>query len=457
MVIRLTCFLVLSVCWGPLAPTSESLSAGLKAAAQSRYKLAYATHFGGNEFDQAREVILYPDGSVLIGGQSSSSNLPTTPGVVQPGYAGDAPNLGHGGVYGGDCFLARLSQDGRRILFATYFGGSKQERNVYGMGLDRSGNIVITSMTRSPDLPTTQGSFQAKYGGGVSDWFVAKLSADCRRLLWCTYIGGSGDESPRGGLAIDSQDNLYIVGVTDSANFSTTAGAFQRDRKGTNDAAVAKLKGDGSGLVFSTLLGGSNSEGGIGARVDKEGCVYVAGHTESSDFPISADAAQPRFGGQSDSYLAKLSSDGTRLVYSTCLGGSQNEFAEHRPWLAADGSFLLTGSAASHDFPTMKGAFQRTRKAGADGFLTRLSADGKAFVSSTFVGGSGNDFFLMPTVDAQGNIFIVGETGSRDFPVTPDAFQPAFAVRLIRNHYLAKLYRSFSCDLLLGNVTARRG
>ena len=134
-------------------------------------------------------MIPLPDGSVLVGAQTCSADMPTTDGVVQPTYAGDDPKLGHAGVYGGDCFLARLSPDGRKITAATYFGGSRQERNVYGMQLDRAGRVVITSMTRSFDLPTTKGCFQPKHGGGRGSIFVAKLSADLDQLVWCTYLG----------------------------------------------------------------------------------------------------------------------------------------------------------------------------------------------------------------------------------------------------------------------------
>jgi Tol biopolymer transport system component len=394
--------------------------------AELQYKVAYATYIGGSGGEQLREVIPLPDGSVLVGGQTNSTDLPTTEGVVQPNYAGDDPAIGHPGIYGGDCFLVRLSSDGQKILGATYFGGSKQERNVYGMALDKQGNIVITSATRSPDLPTTAGCFQPEYGGRPADWFVAKLSLDFKRLLWCTYIGGSGDDFPRGGLAVDKQDNVYVVGEAASSDFPTTPGVFHRNRKGEQDAAIVKLKPDGSALVFSTLLGGSGGDGTMGVRVDASGDVYVAGHTQSSDFPLTADAPQSKSGGQSDCFLTKISSDGSKLIYSTYLGGAENEFAEHRLFLASDGTVLLTGVTGSSDFPTTEGAFQRSLKGKTDGFLTRLSADGKSFIFSTLLGGSGGEFWLMPTIDVEGNIFVVGQTESQNFPTTPNALQTTY-------------------------------
>jgi len=393
------------------------------AAGTPRYRVAYATYFGGKAWDQAREIIVYPDGSVLVGGMTASSGLPTTPGVVQPNYAGNDPALGHGGIVGGDAFLIRLSADGTKLLAATYFGGSKQERGVYGMALDSQGNIVIGSATRSPDLPTTEGCYQRKYGGPQADMYAAKLAPDLTKLLWCTYVGASRTDWPRGGIAVDEHDNVYLVGGTDSPDFPTTEGACQRTLRGERDAAIVKLKPDGSGLLFSTLLGGGSWDGLMGVRVDPSGSVYVAGHTQSADLPVTPGAAQPGHGGKSDCLFAKLSTGGRQVLYQTYLGGKENEFAEHRPFLCRDGSVLLTGVTGSPDFPTTEGAFQRERKGRNDGFLTKLSPDGKRFVFSTLLGGSDGEFFLMPTPDPQGNIFVVGTTRSRDFPVTPDAVQ----------------------------------
>ena len=397
-----------------------------EGGAKPRYSIEYATYFGGRAWDQAREIIVYPDGSVLVGGMTASAGLPTTPGVVQPRYGGDDPSLGHGGIYGGDAFLVRLSPDGSKILAATYFGGSRQERGVYGMALDSKGNLVIGSAARSPDLPTTRGCYQRKYGGPMADMYAAKLSPDLKKLLWCTYVGHRKTDWPRGGLAVDDHDNVFLVGGTDSPGFPTTQGAYQRTLKGERDAAIVKLKPDGSALVFSTLLGGGGSEGLMGVRVDASG-VYVAGHTQSRDFPVTPGAPQSRLGGKSDCCLAKLSPDGRRLLYATYLGGRENEFAEHRPFLCPDGSVLLTGVTGSPDFPTTARAFQRQLKGKTDGFLTKLSPDGKRLVFSTFLGGSDGEFFLMPTPDPQGNIHIVGTSRSKDFPVTPDALQSTFA------------------------------
>ncbi len=415
--------------WSLLCVCLIGLSASEVSAQESRaglgYEIVYVAYVGSG--GDLREVIPMPDGSVLVGGQTSSTELPTTEDVVQSDYAGDDPALGHPGIYGGDCYLVKLSHDGSKVHAATYFGGSKQERSIYGMALDKQGNIVITSATRSPDIPTTAGCFQSEYGGGDSDWFVAKLSPDLREILWCTYVGGSEGESPRGGLALDKQDNVYLVGGTSSSDFPTTPGSFQRERNGTQDSALVKLKPDGTELVYSTLIGGSGKDPTIvGAQVDASGHVYGAGHTQSADFPVTADAPQPELGGRSDCFFTKFSSDGSKLIYSTYLGGSENEFAEHKLYLTSDGSVILTGVTSSPDFPTTESVLQRSLKGRTDGFITMLSPNGKQFVFSTLLGGSGGEFWLMPTLDDEGNILIVGQTDSQDFPTTPNALQSSY-------------------------------
>jgi len=397
------------------------------AVAGPRFSVDYSTYLGGPQWEQAREVIVAADGTVLIGAQVNSDGLPVSEGAAQPHYAGDDPALGPGGLYGGDCYVARLSADGSTVSAGTYFGGSRQERNVYGMALDRAGNIVITTTTRSPDLPTTPGCFQARYAGGENEIVVAKIATDCTRVLWCTYVGGSRGESPRGGLTLDGEDNVIVVGTTDSPDYPTTPGVVQPKLNGPRDSLISRLSADGSRLLMSTLLGGSGEDDAIvGIRLDAAGGMYVAGHTKSSDFPVTPGAPQPRPGGQSDCYLAKLSREGDRILYATYLGGKGNEFAEHRPWLEPDGSFLLTGFCGSWDFPQVPPGAGSAGLERRDGFLTGIAPDGTRLVFSRLFGGSGTENLLMPTPDAEGNIWVVGATSSRDLPVTPDARQSKF-------------------------------
>lgn len=390
-----------------------------------RFEIAYATFLGGAHWEEAREAIVRKDGSVLVGALVKSEGLPVSKGAVQPRYAGDDPTLGHGGQFGGDCYLIRLAPDGRTVQAATYFGGSKQERNVYGMALDSGGNVVITSSTRSDDMPTTKGAFQPKYGGGVIDIFVAKLAPDLDKIVWCTYLGGKSGETPRGGLALTKDGRVTIVGSSGSPGFPVTEGALQPKPKAGGDCIVCQLTADGAGLAFSTWLGGSKGEVLLGAAADASGDIYLGGYTHSTDFPVTKDAAQSQSGGGADLFFAKLKADGSKLLYSTYLGGSGNEFPSHPVHLMADGSLLGAGASASADFPTTAGAAQAA-KDGKDGYIAKIAPDGKRVAFATVLGGSGGEYWLAPTPGPNGHIYVVGQTQSQDFPVTKNALQPTF-------------------------------
>lgn len=402
------------------------LFASLPVFAQPSYNINWSTYLGGSQYDDLREIIPLADGSFLLGGQTMSDDFPVTTGSLQPKYGGEPAGTGHPGVVGGDAFVAKLSGDGAKILAATFFGGSKQERDVYGMALDSRGDILITTTTRSADIPTTPGALQPRFAGGASDIIVAKLSADLSKTLWCTYLGGRGDETPRGGLAIDATDHLYIVGTTSSPDFPVTPGVVQSKPGGTYSALITKLKPDGSAIAWSTLLGGGSNSGIIGARVDAKGNVFVHGHSDGDLIPVPPDAPQPKRAGRADCFIAGLSPNAGKILHATWLGGAQQEFAEHRLALLDDGSVILSGVTGSVDFPTTPGAFQSKLRGKTNGFVTRLSADGKKWHFSTFLGGSDGEYFLMPTLDAAGNIYVVGHTASKDFPVTANALQPKF-------------------------------
>ncbi len=391
------------------------------------YRISYATYLGGSAGEEAREVLPLADGSVFVGGQTASPDFPVTSGVVQEVYGGEPAGTGHPGIYGGDMFVLHLNAAGAETIAATYFGGSRQERNVYGMARDKEGNIVISTATRSNDIKTTAGVYQESYGGGRADFVAAKLTPALRKVIWCTYIGKGNIDWGRGGLALDKHDNVYLLGNTNSPDFPATVGAYQRKPQGGNDAVVISLTPDASKLRFATRLGGSGNEDIMGARVASDGTIHVAGHTWSRDFPVVASGPQVKFGGgQSDGFMAGISSDGSRLLYSTFLGGSGAEFGEHRLALLDDGTVLFTGFTGSADFPVTSKAYQGKRPGPHTGYLTGLSADRKSFAFSTFVGGSGGEFYLMPAVDRHGAIFIVGSTSSPDYPVTENALQKTY-------------------------------
>jgi hypothetical protein len=410
-----------------LAVVAAAGTAGVpRAPAGPFLAIESATYLGGSADEELREVIVDADGSLIVGGLTFSADFPVTPDAFQTVYRGEAPVPScNPGICGGDLLIARLAPDLSAIRAATFLGGSRQDRNTYGMALDRARDIVVTSGTRSPDMPTTPGALQPRLAGEY-DIQVTKLSSDLTAVRWCTYVGGSAGETPRGGLALDARDRVYVVGPTSSADFPTTPGAYQRQPQGDQDAVVFALEPDGAALYASTRLGGSGTEGAMGVVIDPSGNLHLTGHTTSTNFPVTAGAAQRTNAGANDTYAAGLTADLTTLLYATYLGGEGQEYAEHNLSWLPDNTILSGGVTLSQGFPTTVGAFQRQRRGNGDGFLSKVSARDGSLVFSTLVGGSAGENFLWPSSDAEGNIYVVGSTSSTDFPVTADAVQPAY-------------------------------
>jgi hypothetical protein len=313
------------------------------------------------------------------------------------------------------------------LLFSTYFGGGDSDR-IRDLAVDGEGNVYVVGTTSSPDLPTTPGAYDGSYNG-VEDAFLVKLSADGSTLLYSTYLGGS-DEEQGIGLVVDDEGNVYVTGQTFSVDFPTTPGALDTTLNGGRDGFVAKLSAAGD-LIYSTYLGGDNWDYGNCIAVDDAGSAYIGGFTHGG-FPVTPGAAQATFGGSGDGFVAKLSPDGSSLVYSTYVGGSS---WERIPGIAVDreGSAYIATGSGSFDFPTTPGAWDTvcegcmiSSEAG-DAAAVKLSADGSKFIYSTFVGGTGcrEDFFAV-AVDPAGHAYFTGDSCSSDYPTTPGALQPAF-------------------------------
>jgi hypothetical protein len=323
--------------------------------------------------------------------------------------------------------------------YSTYLGGPNADY-AFAVAVDKSGSAYVAGQTYG-GFPVVN-SIQGYAGGG--DAFVAKFTPDGSSLEYATYLGGKYFDAAYG-IAVDSTGAAYVTGVTESDDFPVTPGAFQTKNgsgscKGDPacaDAFVSKLSPDGSALVYSTYLGGLETESGNGIAVDSTGSAYVMGQTDSANFP-TLNAVQPKWGGGEcyqgggnyhcfDAFVTKLSPDGSSLVYSTYLGGNQDEayFFGEAGGIAIDsaGEAYITGYTDSYNFPTFN-AMQTEKGNNRSAYVTKLTADGTAFVYSTFLGGyiAGGDGFAI-AVDPAGIAYVTGFSGL-DFPTTPDAFQP---------------------------------
>jgi Beta-propeller repeat len=311
--------------------------------------------------------------------------------------------------------------------YSTFLGDTDSDA-----GLDiavREGNAYVTGFTASTDYPTTASAYDSSFNGGFTDAFVTKLNASGSELIYSTFLGGTDQDDGRG-IAVDGSGSAYVTGSAQSANFPTTASAFNTSFNGATDTFVTKLNASGSALVYSTFLGGTNFDDGSDIAV-REGRAYVTGQTQSADYPTTSGAYDTSFnGGFNDAFVSKLNASGSALDYSTFLGGTGGmRKRDEGRGIAVDrgGSAYVTGLTQSADYPTTPGAFDRTFMGGPtggnfDAFATKLNASGSALDYSTFLGGTTEDIGNGIAVDGRGRAYVTGYTRSADYPTTRGAF-----------------------------------
>jgi hypothetical protein len=297
------------------------------------------------------------------------------------------------------------------LSYSTFLGGSQNDSG-QAIALDGSADAFITGETASTDFPTA-GPLQAHSGGGF-DVFVTKLNAAGTALLYSTYIGGSGNEQGNG-IAVDAGGDAYVTGYTTSTNFPTLSALQGRHGSdlGGQDAFVLKLNPSGSGLIYSTYLGGSSNDTGFGIAIDASGNAYVTGSTSSSDFP-TLSAVQTTFGGGvSDAFVTKLNPSGA-AVYSTYLGGSGDDVGEGIV-VESSGKVDIAGATSSTTWPTS--TFTHIGPGGSSNVLVaQLNAAGSAITKAALIGGSNIQGASAIAVDPFGQLFVTGFAGSSNFP-----------------------------------------
>jgi hypothetical protein len=367
--------------------------------------LTYSTYLGGSGNDQSKSIAVDSSGNVYVGGYTYSFNFPT----VSPFQSANSSGL--------DGFVAKLNAAGA-LVYATYIGGSNSNFDAR-IAADDAGNAYVVGSTNSTDFPT-RNPVQGSFAGGGYDAFVAKLNAT-GGLVYSTYLGGSGYDVGNG-IAADAAGNAYVDGYTTSTDFPTdgTIGSITANNR---NAFVVKLNAAG-GLGYSLLVGGSGDTSANVIAVNPAGNAYITGYSTSINLPVSAGAVQPVAGGGGDVFVAEVNGAGTRLVWSTYLGGSGfdtgNEIAVDR-----FGNVYVTGNTSSTNWPTASPAQASFGGGPTDVFVTELNATGTALVYSTYLGGSGDDVGGGIAVDLSGNTYVSGYTSSTNFP-TVSPLQAAY-------------------------------
>jgi len=369
--------------------------------------LSYSTLLGGSDFDSATAIAVDASGCAYVAGFTDSYDFPTQ-SPAQHYNAGS-----------NDVFVAKLNSAGNGLIYATYIGGSGDDR-AYGIAIDSSGTAYVTGSTTSQNFPLVN-ALQTQLKGSHNA-FVVKLSPGGNTMVYSTYLGGSGQDYGYG-MAVDGAGNAYVVGDTTSLNFP--ASGFQTGMHGVQDAFVSKVSADGSHLVYSTYLGGSNTDHGAAIAVDAAGNAYITGSTYSTDFPTVVPF-QPHLAGGQDAFIARLNASGTALGFSTYLGGSNGvvSYPETGQGIALDSqsNVYVVGVTSSTNFPVLNAA-QSSLNGWLDAFVTKVNSSG-ALMYSTYLGGSGEDLGYGIAVDSSGSAYVTGYTYSTDLPVVA-AIQPA--------------------------------
>jgi len=344
------------------------------------------------------------------------------------------------------------------VVFST-FSGSHADNFGFTGTFNLEGNGYSGGTVYDPGFPTTPGAFQVNYQGGYTtydrfgqwdgreygrDVGILKYSPDGTKLVWATYLGGSNNEQPHS-MIVDSKGDLIIFGTTASTNFPITSGAYQSSNGGYEDIYISKLSSDGTTLLASTYVGGKGWDGYNGTNpyptnpreptgplafnygdayrgeviVDKSDNILVATCTQSSDLK-TLNPFQMSFGGVQDGLVMKLSPDLSQLIWMSFLGGKDQD-AAYGLHLDEQGNIFVCGGTQSSDFPTTPGTISPTYNGDRDGFLVKLSPDGKKILASTFMGTTSYDQNYLVQTDGSNFVYVTGQTlGS--FPVTANAY-----------------------------------
>jgi hypothetical protein len=364
----------------------------------------FSGHFGGSSQDTITSVAIDHSNNIVVAGWTSSTDLPASNG---------ARKVDGGGV---DAFVASFLPNGGGLIYCTYLGGSSDDR-AFGVAVDSSRNVYVTGQTSSTNFPVM--APLQPHLSGTRDAFVTKLNPAGNALIYSTYLGGSGVDVGNA-ISLDSANEAVIGGDTTSTNLPASTGTFQARLGGSQDAFVAKLSAAGNSLVFLTYFGGSGTDHCTALFVAAQGGIVFGGSTSSSNFPTAGLTVQPGPGGGQDGFIAKLSPAGSKLSFSTYVGGSGGSpgAPEQVNALTTDAQFniIAAGTTSSTNFPVTPGAYQTTPSGQTDGFIMRLNGSG-ALLQSTYLGGALSDAINAVAVDFHGNPYVAGTTDSLDFPV----------------------------------------
>ncbi len=364
-------------------------------------------------------------GFIYAGGASFDTGYPTTLGAFQTEFGGGARDIA----------VTKYTPNGSQQVYATYIGGSQTDQP-HSMVVDFNGQLCIYGVTYSTDYPVSGSAFQQN-NAGDKEIVVTKLNTDGSGLIGSTYLGGSdtdgenivapnSNDANRGEIILDAQNNIYIVSSTLSNNFPVTPNSFQTNNNGEQDVVALKLNSDLSALFWSTYIGGSQSDTGLGIRVLDNGEVILSGIAGNQNFPVGTGGFQSTWpGGTHSAFVLKLSSNGQTILNSTYFGTEEEDYSYFVD-VDEDDNVHIYGLTNGDVEITPDTYFSNP---GSGQFLAGFTEDLSELIYSTVIGSPFGGIFgfdFVPVafmVDKCNGIYFSGYQASSGLPTTSDAIQ----------------------------------
>ncbi len=390
-----------------------------KANPTSRYDVVYSSFIGGTNHEQARGIATDSEGNTYIAGSTGSSDFPTTPGVVQPEYAGGKS----------DAFICKFDPSGK-LVWSTLLGGHDFDK-IYTIKLDKKGFLYVSGRGGA-GFPTTRDTFQSDYQGsswggfyGEQNGFVAKLTPDASRVVWASYVGLGHEVRD---MALDDRGDIYMTlsyaeGTKHQLPADWTRHAFHAKPSGKQDMGVIKVSNDGRKVYWATFIGGTGENfQDASLCVGPDRCPVLFMGTRSTDLPTTPGAFKRT---PDSSWVGKLSADGSKLLFGTYIGDSERTMPRTHAVAVDSKGNVFVGLAPTGNWPVTRDAFQTTYGGGKTDFgIAKFSPTGQ-LLAATYVGGSGHECNGPDTVmvDDNDNVLFVSTSDSVNYPVTANAYQ----------------------------------